>query len=308
MCDELDVMQLLAERRAWVKSPDFDWGPSVADCERLRLEPGDVHVKSGWTRREIDAAPITTDMSPAQMHVALQAFWLDRWLSEDAAKMAARRAADARQAEARALWLSQEPERQRKEKEQAKARAAKERRLEWLRTGPPRALNALTLQDLVIETDQQRKALAAIDQVFADDDALYGLAFLGTPGSGKSSMAALLLRRAFFELEHDVCWVRARDFAQEVRAEKDEERVIQRLEDCSRLVVDDIGSDLSDGAKAILAEVFDRRRQSWLTTSFTSNLTAGQLRQIFTPPQYSRIMAGITVVTLTGRDYRLEPT
>ncbi|NVO06346.1 MAG: ATP-binding protein [Rhodoferax sp.] len=296
-----DLFNLLEERKALPALRATDaWGALARESE-LRMQPDDVLTKSGWTRREVDAVQFPEGTEAAKMHRLLAVYWLERWSQADAAAQAAQLVAEESRRAANALWVSQAPERERIAREKAAKEKANRRRARWVEFGPPGKLGRLKQHDLTIDTAQQRKAVAVIN---ADDDAPT-LCLLGTPGTGKSSFAALWLRKEF-AAGKEVQWVTGFDFAEDVDS-NDPEDVIDSHEWAESLVLDDIEADFPQPAQRALAEVFDRRRQNRGATCFTTNLTKPQLEKMFGPRNYSRLMAGAKVLPLTGKDYRLSP-
>lgn len=294
-----ELYDLLDARLAYIKArpPADDFWGHPAPPRELRLASDDTLIVQGYTVREVRAVDLTGCTRLGDKLDAIRDHWLAVWTKEEADKQAAKEAAAARQA----LWESQAPERARLAKERAAQDAAAEAKARWVRLGPPGSLKHRKAGDLLIEFDEQRKAA---EIVAATPHKLW---FVGTPGTGKSSYAALWLRKQFEEGE-DVRWVSCFDFNEAVSGRGDDDL----LEDCEwvgGLVVDDIEEDrLTDKARTALAELVDRRRDNGNRTCITTNLTPAQLKgEVFTPRNYSRLFGGAVVIPMVGRDYRLNP-
>jgi DNA replication protein DnaC len=299
-----DITTMFTRRKAYAaaRPPAGSWERTTAPPppKDLRLKADDIFTKSGWTLREVQAVSIPGGAGPDEVLEVLFGHWLPIWAAEDAKEHANREAAQARHA----LWLSQAPERDRIAREKAREQRTQARRARWVSDGPPGKLGSIRLGDLAVETEQQRRASAVVANAMLEDDP-QTLFLLGTPGTGKSSYAALWLRQ-LFDLDMGVRWVTAFDFDEAARGRGDDDL----LDDCQSaygLVVDDIDVDLSDRAQTVLAELVDRRKDEGLRTCITTNLTKDQLKEMFTPRNHSRLAGGAVWIPLTGRDYRMDP-
>lgn len=308
-----EVLSLLTERKAWVASHGADaaWG-----CPELRLGVNECHTKSGWTRREITEVNIPNGTPPDEMHAMLREYWFKKWNHQDAEAEKQAAVDEAKRSKALALWESQEEDNKLAERKRTSEREAQEGLANWQKFGPPGRYGRYKDGSFDTGTDERREALAkVVNFPFSerqDDDTEFStLALLGTPGTGKTHLAALWLREQVFGQGLDGQFITAAQLVREVRRAwdqrgVDETEVLERFGSIGALAIDDVGVDTSEGAIRLLVEVLDQRLANDLPTCFTSNATATELKAIFGPRGFSRLMANAQAIALTGRDYRLS--
>ena len=278
-----EVDELLKKRLA---TPKGDWWR-----HGLRLRSDDALTATGWAVREVKAVELHRDMPMGEKLDKLRAHWLDEWVRKDE---------DAQ----RKRWELEA------EKALAKARAC------WAQYGPPGIYRRIDRDSYRVTTEEQRTALDKVMNFpYADEEsdstAFSNLALLGTPGTGKTHLAALWLREQVFEQGYEGRFITSVQLVREVRRAwnergVDETEVLERFGSVGVLVIDDIGVDTNEGAIKTVVEVFDLRLANGLHTCFTSNLTATELREAYGPRGYSRLFANAQVVVLTGVDMRLN--
>lgn len=278
--DQVD--ELLKKRQV---TPNANW------CSPgLRLRQGDKLTASGWAVREVNAVELHLEMSRDEKLAKVRAHWLAEWMREDEAAQ-------------RERWALEE------EKAKAAANAC------WAKSGPPGIYRRLGRDSYEVTTEEQRTALDKVlnfpyPDAESDGPTFTNLALLGTPGTGKTHLAALWLREQIFEQGYKGQFITAVQLVREVRRAwnergVDETEVVERFGSLGVLAIDDIGVDTSEGAVKTVIEVMDLRLANGRETCFTSNLSAQELRDVFGPRGYSRLMANAQVIVLTGADQRL---
>lgn len=256
----------------------------------FRLRKDDVLNKFGWALREVKAVSLPPGKSTDERLVVLRDHWLAEWMRQDEVAQQKRWELEA-------------------EKALTVAKAC------WSENGPPGIYRRLKRDSYRVTTEEQRTAL---DKVFnfpfadaeTDGPTFSNLALLGTPGTGKTHLATLWLRDQIFEQGYKGQFITAAQLVREVRRAwnergVDETEVLERFGSIGALVVDDIGVDTSEGAIKTVVEVLDLRLANGRETCFTSNLSGPELREVYGPRGYSRLMANAQVVVLTGADQRL---
>ncbi|MDB5779975.1 MAG: replication protein DnaC [Polaromonas sp.] len=198
----------------------------------------------------------------------------------------------------------------------AERRREKERaQSQWAKFGPPGVYGRYEGGSFRTDTDEQRNAYnKTMAFPWADQEAdgakFASLALLGTPGTGKTHLAALWLRQQVFADGFEGQFITAAQLVREVRRawddrSVDETKVLERFGTIDSLVIDDIGVDISEGVIRILMEVLDMRLANDLTTCYTGCASPTQLKEIFGPRGFSRLMAKARIVVLTGADQRM---
>jgi len=289
----------------WTLQARLDWAQYNAATYTgpdgdMRLQAGDtINTNNatglaGWTSREFAAThrPYLDNEDRFQFAAYMTEYWFYEW---EGLPNLARAARDARV------------------KAQEAQRIARQAQ-EWVRSGPPGKYGRLQPGSFRTDTEEQRLALEKMS-IFPwaseDEDAteLSTLLLLGTPGTGKTHLAALWLREKLFGEGYHVQFITAAQMVREVRRawdEKgvDETEVLRRFGSIGCLVLDDIGVDATEGAVRMLVEVLDMRLANEVPTCVTSNATPKQLKEIFGPRGFSRLMANAQILTLTGADQR----
>jgi DNA replication protein DnaC len=284
--DQVD--ELLARRKAWVAKNGSLCGYGLVS---LRLLAGDrVGGGYGWTQREIEQVPDTLHLPTEEKLAKVRAFWFAEWQREDAERIAKARADE---------WR----------------RAAERAQNRWDRFGPPGKYRLLDEDSYRIESHEQRDALAKVLAFPWADESFSGsrfatLALLGTPGTGKTHLASIWLREHMIGQGMEGQFITAAQLVREIRRAWDERgvdetKVLERFGSLHALVIDDVGVDTSEGAVRLLVEVLDQRLANEMPTCITSNATPTQLREIFGPRGFSRVMANAQLVVLKGPDARL---
>lgn len=268
--------KLLVDRVAHNKHADKHPDGALKDYHKgLRLEVGDLVHPSGWTPREVAAAPPGTKEERLQ---AMYAHWFPQWDGQDIER----------------------------DKKRAQAAAEKEdeaRRQLWVKYGPPPRYADMEIEDMEIESETQRLALDKVLEFPARgaEDGTGGLfdvlAILGPPGTRKTQLAASWLRREIFN-DHDGHFVSAAQLLRDARNED----AVARYCTIDTLVIDDIGADPKD--VEIVLRVVDARLNNKLTTVYTANASPKQLNDVYGPRGFSRLMCNAQVLLMGGRDWR----
>lgn len=288
----------------WTLQARLDWvqynGATYAGPDGdMRLQTGDTIINNGrgvdgWTRREVENArrPYLENEDKFQFATYMTKYWFYEWNGLPNLAKAARD-----------IQVKDREDRR-------KARQARD----WVSFGPPGKYGRLLPDSFRTDTEEQRSALEKMS-IFPwsseaeDATELSTLLLLGTPGTGKTHLAALWLREKLFGEGYQVQFITAAQLVREVRRAWDERgvdetEVLSRFGSIGCLVIDDIGVDATEGAVRMLVEVLDMRLANEVPTCVTSNATPKQLKEIFGPRGFSRLMANAQTVTLTGADQR----
>lgn len=292
-----DVKDLLAKRNAWVP-PN---GSRVrADVPKLRLVAGDIICLSGWTSREGEAVhDLPLEAPNAVRFEKLAQHWLEVWRAQDATARA---------------------ERERKERE------ANEREMQatWRSCGVGPRFAGCTLAGYKPQNAAQQGALDACARwpYLNDDDesesaanlaTAKGLWLIGPKGTGKTHLAAAVLRSEWFDSGLVPGMITHEELIDEIRATwnrdtrtQTTEAVIQKYgEDIDVLVLDDVGAvNNSEQARTDLFKVINRRYKNNLVTIITSNLSASELERALGDRIVDRLRDGAIVLPVTGASYR----
>jgi DNA replication protein DnaC len=265
---QADVVALLGERQKYAKA----YNVNPKGNRRLRLQPNQLIGRTGWTRAEYAAAQIPENASEAEKHVAIRTYWLAEWGRRDAKEV---------------------------------SRQRKETWNDWQKYGPPKGkYRAMTVDDFRTDSSERRNALGLV-LAFpnTNDDGLdryRTLALLGGNGTGKTSLAALWLRKQHFEGLGGICWTTSAAIAGEGKD------AVWHFGDTEFLVVDEIKAGMSSGGIETLTELFEHRTTNGFITCFTSNMSLKELHTMFGARGYSRLMCRALTLAFSGPDYRLS--
>jgi len=137
-----------------------------------------------------------------------------------------------------------------------------------------------------------------------------GLFITGLPGTGKTHLAAAIVRRVIESGRSNLLFERCADFYLRVRdcyreGMGSEAAELSRLDSPSLLVLDDLGAgSLSDFERRCTLEVLDRRINQTRPTVVTSNWTLGKISEAMDDRIASRL-APFQLVALEGPDRRV---
>lgn len=131
---------------------------------------------------------------------------------------------------------------------------------------------------------------------------------LGSPGVGKTHLAAALVRRDIEAGQTDIQWTRATRFILElneaVQGHGQEMRVIAKYEAAQLLVLNDVGAEAgTDRAAAVIYDLIDARVEAMRPTILTTNLTLTDMAA--RDPRLASRVAGFRRVKLSGPDRRI---
>lgn len=135
-----------------------------------------------------------------------------------------------------------------------------------------------------------------------------GLLFTGTPGTGKTHLAAAITGYIITELGIPVKFGSFIDILDSVKqAFGSEEDVIKELSEVPLLVIDDLGKERqTEWSNSILYQVINRRYENYLPVIITTNERMGDLERNIGKATMSRLIEMCDGVRMDGRDYRKE--
>jgi DNA replication protein DnaC len=247
-------------------------GSLRSDHKGLYLERGDMISLSGLTIREVELA----DLPPLGREECIQIlieFWSPKWDQQDR-------------------------ENEMRKSKEAEQRENDERLKRWKKYGPPPLYADRECDDFDVGTPEEEAAFDAVIGFCCTNHSM--LAILGTPGTRKTQLAALLLRQEMLEYGKDGQFMTAPDLVRNAKSVE----LIKRYTSVEILVIDDIGSDSND--VEIVLRIVDARLNNKLSTAYTSNATPTQLEEIYGPRGFSRLMCNAEIVILDGRDWRIR--
>jgi DNA replication protein DnaC len=205
----------------------------------------------------------------------------------------------------REIWTScpvcaaERDERERLEREARRQEGLKVQLEEMLaQTAIPERFIGRTLDNYRAETDGQRKALE-ICRAFADNFDRHvkvgtSLVMSGLPGTGKSHLAGAILQAIL--PRHVGVYVTLMDLIRMVRetwrrdSETSESALLARLQSVPLLVIDEIGMQYgTDGERAIVFDVLDRRYRSMKPVILMTNLGKDELRAAVVERVFDRL-------------------
>jgi DNA replication protein DnaC len=138
-----------------------------------------------------------------------------------------------------------------------------------------------------------------------------GLLIVGMPGTGKTHLAAAILR-FLAEARTQVTFLRSAQFFCHIRdtyrRDISEETVLQPLTEIKFLLLDDLGGgSLTDHERRFTLELIDRRLNDNLPTVVTTNWNLGRISQTMDDRIASRL-SGFLSLKLSGDDWRQTQT
>ena len=152
-----------------------------------------------------------------------------------------------------------------------------------------------------------------MQQYITSKPASKGLMIWGRVGTGKTHMAAALVKHAIVT-GNRVKSIRFKDMILEIRASFDnqhtEEAIYRKFSNCDLLCIDDIGTFRSkkvesDFTRDCLLQVIDKRMRRKLPTIITTNLSPEDVWGAFGERLASRF-ATFMIIKLEGKDKRLS--
>lgn len=170
--------------------------------------------------------------------------------------------------------------------------------------------------------DKYRILKGVTDEILSNVDKGINYFFYGSsPGTGKTYSACVILNHFIykacltdrFDFENPLgLFVVYPDLMDDLRYRRDEERVqnaLAELYSAPLLVLDDIGvGNCTDFTREQLYIILNRRKNSKLSTVFTSNLPISRLRdpEVLGARNVSRILADCMGLEFGGQDLRLR--
>lgn len=138
-----------------------------------------------------------------------------------------------------------------------------------------------------------------------------GLIFHGSPGTGKTLLATLMLKSLMvkgFEGQFFVFTQMLDAFAQGWSDQEDRDWFYKKAATCPILVIDDIGQEANSRKDSPIMEAFDivvqNRINSGLPTFITTNLTADQIEKKYKKHIFSRLTGSSKFIEMNGNDFR----
>lgn len=176
-------------------------------------------------------------------------------------------------------------------------------------------LEQATLEAYLPQNDSQRNALEYARQYIDTFDKKKGLILQGSPGLGKSHLAASIVKE-IIKRKHTGIFISLPRLMTELKAtyskksELSEVQVLTALQKVDCLVMDDLGverdgkDEASSWAKQKIYEIVDSRIGK--STIYTTNFTGKELLQMYGERDFSRMVQYCKPIKLDGKNYRLK--
>jgi len=197
-----------------------------------------------------------------------------------------------------------------------KAEIAEDGKKEWIKrlnkAGIDRRYHQTTLKSYKATTKDQKAALEAAC-TFADNypdfrRQWHPMAFLGSPGCGKTHLAAGVAIRVISKHNGGVLMVKSSGIAAAVKetfnSSGSEKAVVDRFARVGLLIIDEICEDISDFDRRILFDVIDKRYSLELPMIVISNLDADRFEKAVGERAYDRLRENHVYVPFCWKSYR----
>lgn len=176
-------------------------------------------------------------------------------------------------------------------------------------------LEQATLEAYLPQNDSQRNALQLAREYIDTFDKKNGLILQGSPGLGKSHLAASIVK-GLIKRKYTGIFISLPRLMTELKAtyskksELSEVQVLTALQKVDCLVMDDLGverdgkDEASAWAKQKIYEIVDSRIGK--STIYTTNFTGKELLQMYGERDFSRMVQYCKPIKLDGKNYRLK--
>jgi DNA replication protein DnaC len=136
------------------------------------------------------------------------------------------------------------------------------------------------------------------------------MAFLGSPGCGKTHLAVGVALRVMKKHNGGVLMVKSSAIAAAVKdtfnSRRSETSVIERYAKVGLLIIDEVCEDISDFDRRVLFDVIDRRYNAELPMIIISNLDASQFKTAVGERAYDRLRENHVYVPFCWDSYRVK--
>lgn len=178
-----------------------------------------------------------------------------------------------------------------------------------------RDLEEATFESYFPQNDSQKQALINSIKYVDSFDNRKGILYFGSPGLGKSHLAASIVKE-IIRKKHTGIFISLPRLMTELKAtyskksELSEIELLSALQKVDLLVMDDLGverdgkDDASTWAKQKIYEIVDSRIGQ--ATIYTTNYTGKELLQMYGERDFSRMVQDCSVIKLEGKNYRLK--
>lgn len=147
---------------------------------------------------------------------------------------------------------------------------------------------------------------AFADNITARLEAGAGLTLCGTPGTGKSLLAALLCRAAV-EAGRSCLYVRTRAMLDTLKDWDNAADFRHQVESVDLLALDDLGAEyMTDWTRAEIDAVVSERHAEGRAIVATSNLAPGQLANLYSPRVIDRLRERGPALEIQGPSWRAK--
>lgn len=135
-----------------------------------------------------------------------------------------------------------------------------------------------------------------------------GLLFIGTPGTGKTHLAAAITNYIISAFGIPVKFGSFISILDDVKKSfKTDEEVIEKLLKVPLLVIDDLGKERqTEWSNSILYQVINGRYENYLPVTITTNASMRTLEENIGQATISRLIEMCSGVKMVGKDYRKE--
>lgn len=159
--------------------------------------------------------------------------------------------------------------------------------------------------------DNMKNVMSICRQFINDfDKGFHNLLIYGAPGVGKTFLSNCIAKE-LLDSSHSVIYLTAVElfdaFGNFNDEDDDEGTAVEYILDCDLLIIDDLGTELSNSfTNSKLFYCINERMLKRRATIISTNLSLGELSSVYSERLMSRITSTYTILKVFGKDIRLQ--